>query len=136
MIRCREYPAKRPDRVWRYRDPSKRDGFQTLCNDGCLRSRWTTCRGYIEGASIDDLAWRFGVHRTMVIHHLDERGVPRRRVVRKMTDRTVHDAAVQYQLGHSLADVASAFRVHPRTLARELRLAGVALRPRNGWPAT
>ncbi len=90
-------------------------------------------RLYVEGASIDDLARRFGVHRTTVIHHLDERGVQRRRVVRKMTDRTVDEAAAQYQLGQSLADVAPAFGVHPRTLGRELRLAGVVVRPRNGW---
>ncbi|MBM3676013.1 MAG: hypothetical protein FJW88_13935 [Actinobacteria bacterium] len=44
---------------------------------------------YREGASIDALARRYQVHRTTVIHHLDEAGIARRRVVRKMTDGSV-----------------------------------------------
>ena len=51
---------------------------------------------YIEGTSIDALARVYRVHRTTVIGHLDRRQIPRRRVVRKMIDRTVEDAAAAY----------------------------------------
>ena len=50
---------------------------------------------YIDGSSIDALARSHGVNRTTIITHLDQRGVPRRRVVRKMTDALVAEAAVE-----------------------------------------
>ena len=79
---------------------------------------------YRDGSSIDALARRYRVHRTTVIHHLDQTGVTRRRVVRKMTNDSVAQAAARYEQGASLAVVASEFGVHQRTLARELRRAG------------
>ena len=88
---------------------------------------------YGEGASIDGLARRYGIHRTTVIHHLDQVDIARRRVVRKMTDETVTRAAARYREGASLAIAAAEFGVHTRTLAREFRRAGVAIRPRRGW---
>ncbi len=88
---------------------------------------------YREGAPIDGLARRHEVHRTTVIHHLDQAGVTRRRVVRKMTDESVALAAARYAQGASLKIVASEFAVHQRTLARELRRAGTAIRLRRGW---
>jgi transposase-like protein len=88
---------------------------------------------YRKGDSIDDLARRYGVHRTTVIHHLDQAGVTRRRVVRKMNDKSVARAAARYEQGASLAVVASEFGVHQRTLARELRRAGTEIRLRRGW---
>ena len=87
---------------------------------------------YQEGASIDALARRYEVHRTTVIHHLDQAGIARRRVVRKMNDELVVLAAARYEHGASLAVVASEFGVHQRTLARELRRAGASIRPRRG----
>jgi hypothetical protein len=66
------------------------------------------------------------------IHHLDRAGIARRRVVRKMTDESVALAAARYEQGASLAVVASEFGVHQRTLAMELRRAGVLIRPRHG----
>ena len=88
---------------------------------------------YREGLSIDGLARRYEVHRTTVIHHLDQEGTARRRVVRKMTDESVATAAARYEQGASLAVVASQFGVHQRTLARELRRAKASIRPRRGW---
>ena len=88
---------------------------------------------YREGTSIDGLARRYQLHRTTVIHHLDQAGVARRRVVRKMTDQSVALAAARYGQGASLALVAREFGVHQRTLARELRRAGASIRPRRGW---
>jgi transcription initiation factor TFIIIB Brf1 subunit/transcription initiation factor TFIIB len=91
------------------------------------------CANYIRGCSIDELARSHGVNRTTIIKHLDERGVPRRRVVRKMTDTLVADAAARYREVHSLVTVASEFDVDARTLGREFRKAGVPIRPRQGW---
>ena len=88
---------------------------------------------YREGASINALARRYEVHRTTVIHHLDQAGIARRRVVRKMTDESVARAAARYAQGASLAVVANEFGVHQRTLARELRRAGASIRQRRGW---
>ena len=87
---------------------------------------------YRDGSSIDALARRYDVHRTTVIHHLDQAGVSRRCVVRKMTDATVALAAERYEQGASLATAASEFGVHQRTLARELRRAGIPIRARRG----
>ena len=87
---------------------------------------------YREGVSIDALARRYEVHRTTVIHHLDQARITRRRVARKMTDESVALAAARYEQGASLVVVASEFGVHQRTLARELRQAGVPIRPRRG----
>ena len=88
---------------------------------------------YREGGSIDGLARRYEVHRATVIHHLDQAGIARRRVVRKMTDKSVAHGAARYEQGASLAVVANEFGVHQRTLAGELRRARVAIRPRRGW---
>ena len=91
------------------------------------------CATYISGTSIDALARSHGVNRTTIITHLDQHGVPRRRVVRKMTDALVAEAAVEYLDGHSLATVANKFNVAIRTLRREFSKAGIATRPRQGW---
>ena len=89
--------------------------------------------GYRRGDSIDGLARRYELHRSTVIHHLDQAGITRRRVVRKMNDESVALAAARYEQGASLAVVASGFGVHQRTLARELRRAGSSIRLRRGW---
>jgi lambda repressor-like predicted transcriptional regulator len=86
-----------------------------------------------DGVSIDALARTYRVHRTTVIHHLDQADIARRRVVRKMTDESVAFAAARYEQGASLAVVAREFEVHQRTLARELRKAGAPIRLRRGW---
>lgn len=91
-------------------------------------------REYVAGASIDSLAGRLGLHRTTIIGHLDRRGIERRKVVRKMTDRIVQRAATRYSQGLSLKAVAAQFEVDPSTLTREFRRAGVPIRPRRGWP--
>jgi hypothetical protein len=91
------------------------------------------CAAYASGTLIDALARSHGVNRTTIISHLDQHGVPRRRVVRKMTDALVAEAAVEYLDGHSLAIVANQFNVAIRTLRREFNKAGIAIRPRQGW---
>lgn len=89
---------------------------------------------YLAGSSIDSLAARLSVNRTTIISHLDRRDIERRRVVRKMTDQSVRQAARHYDAGASLTAVASLVGVDTRTLAREFRRAGVDIRPRRGWP--
>ena len=91
-------------------------------------------RAYFEGSSIDAVARLFRINRTTVSGHLERRGVERRRFVRKMTDRSVGQAATCYESGESLKIVAARFGVDARTLAREFKQAGFAIRPRNGWP--
>jgi AraC-like DNA-binding protein len=59
--------------------------------------------------------------------------VPRRRVVRKMTDSLVAQASMRYARGLSLVDVAAEYGVHERTLAREFRRGGIPIRLRRGW---
>jgi transcription initiation factor TFIIIB Brf1 subunit/transcription initiation factor TFIIB len=88
---------------------------------------------YGNGSSIDELARSYRVNRTTIIKHLDQHGVARRRVVRKMTDALVAEAAVMYRDGHSLAAVADKFNIDTRTLGREFRTAAVPIRPRRGW---
>ncbi len=87
---------------------------------------------YRRGLSIDELANRYRVHRTTVIHHLNTQGVPRRRIVRKLCDDQVLKAAELYEIGLSLARVAAAFGVREATLTREFRATGVPIRPRRG----
>lgn len=91
---------------------------------------------YRDGSSIDSLAAQLGVHRTTIIHHLDRRGIERRKVVRKMTDDFVRQAARRYESGGSLKAVASQFDIDARTLAREFQRAGVPVRPRRGWSSS
>ena len=79
---------------------------------------------------------QYGVHRTTVMTYLERRGVAPRRQGHKMNDDSVTVAVQRYEGGLSLAAVAAEFGVHQPTLARELRAAGMPLRPRNGWPTS
>lgn len=79
------------------------------------------------------MRWDGATAWTTVTVQLDRRGVPRRRSARKMTDPLVVRAAERYSEGLPVADVASEFGVHARTLAREFRRAGIVTRPRRGW---
>jgi lambda repressor-like predicted transcriptional regulator len=87
-------------------------------------------RLYGEGATIDELGRRCGVHRTTIIAHLDRRWVPRRRVVRKLTDSLLAVASGRYAEGLSVAAVAAELGVHERNLAREFRRSGTPIRAR------
>jgi len=91
------------------------------------------CHLYSQGRSIDSVASQYEVNRTTIITHLDRAGIERRRVARKMTDDSVAVAAKRNAEGAPLALIAKEFKVHARTVARELRQAGVSIRPRRGW---
>ena len=87
---------------------------------------------YRAGASIEKLVRRYEVHRTTVMHHLDQSDVARLTPMHKKNDETGALAAAQYEQGASLELVASEFGVHQRTVAREFRRAGAPIRPRRG----
>jgi AraC-like DNA-binding protein len=91
-------------------------------------------RSHGPGVSIDSLARRFGVHRTTILQHVDRRGVRRPAVARKMTDRTVRQAATRDGKGEPLKLVAARLGVDERTLGRKFSKAGIPTRPRRGWP--
>jgi transposase-like protein len=57
-----------------------------------------------------------------------------RRSPRKLTDVDVIDAAQRYLSGGTLAEIAQRLGVSPSTLSRDLRGAGVPIKPR-GRPA-
>jgi DNA-binding transcriptional ArsR family regulator len=85
---------------------------------------------YLVGATISDLASRFGVHERTVSAHLERGGVGRR--YRLLDDTAVEVAAGLYSEGWSLARVGQHFGVQAGTVLRALRLAGVPTRPRVG----
>ena len=92
--------------------------------------------GYCQGSSVNQLADRFGIHRTTVLGHLDRRKVPRRRNVTKLVGARLAEAIRLYESGLSLAAVGKEVDVNARTVATALHKAGVALRTRRGWPQT
>ena len=113
----------------------KRDGFQTLSNAGCPRrpstnSYASTSRGH-QLIRLPSDCRSTGPRSSATSTAEASR---RRRVVRKMTDLSVHRAATRYESGESLKVVAAQFGVDARTLAREFKRAGIKTRPRRGWP--
>lgn len=91
-------------------------------------------QAYKGGASIRQLLARYGINRTTVLAHLKRRDIPTRANRRKLTDVTVQHAASLYTAGRSLATIGRVLCVDPSTVAKELRQAGVSIRPRRGWP--
>ena len=87
---------------------------------------------YRDGASANELSTAFGIHRTTALDHLARNGVGRRINTRKLNDEQVVKASEMYRLGLSLSAVAQHFGVNASTISRELRAAGVELRPRRG----
>jgi transposase-like protein len=83
-----------------------------------------------QGATIDELATTFGIHRTTVMAHLDRQGTPRRSGT---VTKNINEAIRLYETGWSLARVGKHFGVDGETVRRGLRAAGVTLRPRRGW---
>ena len=88
---------------------------------------------YKAGATINQLAVEFGIHRTTVAGHLDRHGVPRHSELTVWDDDILREAAEMYATGLSLTDVAHQFGIDAHTVASRFRRAGVAVRPRRGW---
>jgi DNA-binding CsgD family transcriptional regulator len=83
-------------------------------------------RGYRSGASLNDLAARFGIHRTTVTQHLRRNGVTIRR--RGLDDRQIQRAISLYRQGNSLALVGARLGVHAETVRQALRARGIQMR--------
>lgn len=92
--------------------------------------------GYQAGKTVAELCQSHHLHRTTVLHHLEQRAIPRRRNQRALTDTQVEAAARTYALGFSLTDTAAQFGVNAATIKREFRRAGIPTRPRRGWPTS
>ena len=88
---------------------------------------------YREGATVNELAQEFRIHRTTVLAQLERQDVKRRSSVRRLTDADVANAALSYKQGMSLKVVGAMFGVNAETLRREFRKANVPVRQRNGW---
>lgn len=89
------------------------------------------------GGQINDLAARFGIHRSTVIAHLNSAGVPGQRYRGKtLTPDQVTGAAALYESGLSLSAVGERFDVDKRQVAKALRGAGVRLRPPGRQPSS
>ena len=54
----------------------------------------------------------------------------------RLTDDDVRKAAALYEAGNSLVTVGEHFDVNARTVRSAFDRAGVAVRPRRGWPTT
>ncbi len=83
---------------------------------------------YKAGATVRQLAAKFGVHRATVGKHLEARGVDTRQPL--LSPEAVKEAAGQYQAGAILEDLATRYHVSDTTIRRYLLLGGVKLRPR------
>jgi hypothetical protein len=88
--------------------------------------------GHESGMTCTELATRHGICRTTVLAVLRRNGIPAKPPVKKMNNDMVTEAAVLYRSGQSLATLGAKFHVEPKAVARELRYAGVTLRPRPG----
>lgn len=82
-----------------------------------------------DGAEINDLATRFGIHRATVINHLNQAGVEhRRRQGRSLSPDLIQAAGELYASGTNLIEVGERFNVDRRYLRKALPEAGIPLR--------
>jgi transposase-like protein len=87
---------------------------------------------YQSGATIYELAARFGIHRNTVALHLHRHGVTMRR--RGLDPSEVDHAVRLYQGGQPLARIGDRYGVDPSTVHAALRTRGVRLRDTHGRP--
>jgi DNA-directed RNA polymerase specialized sigma24 family protein len=81
---------------------------------------------YGQGASVKELAQRFGIHRTTVTKQLQQHGVELCRA--GLTSDDVTTVSVLYADGWSLAKLGRKFDVDATTVWRALRISGVTMR--------
>jgi DNA-binding CsgD family transcriptional regulator len=85
---------------------------------------------YEAGASMNELAKCFGIHRTTISKHLTEMGAQVRDTRIKVTQ--VKEARKLYESGMSLADIGSRLGFDNGTIHNHLRRAGVQMRDTHG----
>jgi DNA-binding CsgD family transcriptional regulator len=86
---------------------------------------------YEAGATQQELATQFQIHRGTVAAHLDRAGITNRRGA--MTPEQVTDAIDLYTQGWSLASIGNHFGLYPTSIYYWLKKEGLLLRPRAGW---
>jgi DNA-binding CsgD family transcriptional regulator len=85
---------------------------------------------YRAGATAVELASRFGIHRTTVVHHLQRNGVTMRG--RGLDEGQVDHAVQLYRQGWSLARIGARLGVDAHTVRTALLGRGVQMRSTHG----
>lgn len=85
---------------------------------------------YQAGATVYELAAKFGIHRNTVGDHLRARGINTQPPA--LTAEETRGAADLYRSGQSLAKIATKYGISPHGVSNHLRTAGVLLRSRGG----
>lgn len=86
--------------------------------------------GYQAGATVFELAARFGQHRATIGRHLQARGVDT--TPPALSSMQIEEATELYGAGWSLAKIAKKYGVNDGTVWRRLRAVGVKMRSPNG----
>jgi DNA-directed RNA polymerase specialized sigma24 family protein len=89
--------------------------------------------GYRAGRTMKELAVEFGVDRRTVSTHLRRAEIATRQ--RGLDEEQVQEAADLYEAGWSSGRLAERFDVSADNVLKDLRRAGVSIRPRRGGPA-
>jgi hypothetical protein len=79
------------------------------------------------GASVRELAGRFGVHRDTVGRHLEARGMNTRRLL--LAPEAIQEARNLYRSGATLEELAAKYGVSDTTIRTHLLRSGVTMRP-------
>lgn len=87
-----------------------------------------------DGATIIELAERYGIDRTTVLAHLRRQGVPTQ-VRRTLGPGEIATAVQLYEAGESIQSVADKLKVGSSTVSRTLNKADVTMRPRGRRPS-
>lgn len=85
---------------------------------------------YLDGEPVSELTQEFGMHRSTLHEHRAGRGLPSRDPHRALDDKQITHAAWLYRTGLSTLAIARDYGVHPATVARALKRAGIELRPK------
>ena len=88
---------------------------------------------YVNGERVLDLASRFGVSKSTVLHRVAAAGLPMRSKARGWSSDDLQVAVELYRGGASLASVGDHFSIGSTTVWNRFRAAGVELRSRPGW---
>lgn len=83
-------------------------------------------QAYRSGATVNQLAEHWGIHRTTVLEHLKRQDVPRRQS--KIEDERLPDLIAAYEAGVTLAGLGREYEVRPETVRNTLVRAGVQIR--------
>ena len=111
-----------------------RDGFKPRPATPLPHRHRRLIAAYRAGASINELAHRYRLHRTTVAATLDRHHVERHHSQGAWTSKTLAAAADLYATGLSLAAVAARYGIDPQTVANRFHRAGIPVRTRRGWP--